>query len=139
VKAGIKRTWTPLGATVLWGEGGQYEDQFSSLAVLTFVAINFGGRLIPGVPAAITPFGGGGVCFNNRNVFITDSTVNRWGAGVVQEIDAAAMHVWFNWQHLELDANFVATASRTLSSNFRHVSQSFDDLDMFMAGGVIFF
>ena len=29
VKAGIKRTWTPLGATVIWGEGGQYENMFN--------------------------------------------------------------------------------------------------------------
>src|SRR5262249_22444808 len=29
-KAGIKRTWTPLGATVLWGEGGQYIDEFGN-------------------------------------------------------------------------------------------------------------
>ena len=32
LKAGIKRTWTPLGATVIGGEGGQYEDEFLSLA-----------------------------------------------------------------------------------------------------------
>ncbi len=31
MKAGIKRTWTPLGATVLWGEGGQYKDMFNGL------------------------------------------------------------------------------------------------------------
>ena len=31
LKAGIKRTWTPLGATVIWGEGGQYEDQFTGI------------------------------------------------------------------------------------------------------------
>jgi hypothetical protein len=57
----------------------------------------------------------------------------------VQEIDAAAMHVWFNWQHLELDANFVGNGFGGPVDNFKHVSQSFEDLDMFMAGGVIFF
>ena len=31
LKAGIKRTWTPLGATVLWGEYGQYDDQYRGL------------------------------------------------------------------------------------------------------------
>src|SRR5262249_9925169 len=30
-KAGIKRTWTPLGATVLYGQGGQYFGQFTGL------------------------------------------------------------------------------------------------------------
>ena len=31
IKAGIKRTWLPLGATVLYGEYGQYNDQYSIL------------------------------------------------------------------------------------------------------------
>ena len=31
-KAGIKRAWSPAGATVIWGEGGQYLDQFAGLA-----------------------------------------------------------------------------------------------------------
>jgi hypothetical protein len=51
------------------------------------------------------------------------------------------MHVWFNWQHLELDAGFAGngTALSNPSGNFHSVKQNFDDLDMFMAGGVIFF
>ena len=31
LKGGIKRTWMPAGATVLWGEWGQYQDMFSGL------------------------------------------------------------------------------------------------------------
>ena len=31
VKAGIKRAWMPAGATVLFGEWGRYEDQFTGL------------------------------------------------------------------------------------------------------------
>jgi hypothetical protein len=41
-----------------------------------------------------------------------------------------------------LDANFVASprgTSNTDIHNFRSVDQGFQDLDMFMAGGVIFF
>jgi hypothetical protein len=136
VKAGIKRTWTPLGATVIWGEGGQYEDQFSSLASVDLCA---NGSLLGTTPNANAPFGGGGVCFANQNVFLTDSTVNRWGAGVMQEIDSAAMHLWFNWQHQELDADFVGNGFTGPITNFRKVNQSFEDLDLFMAGGVIFF
>ena len=60
VKAGIKRTWTPLGATVLFGEGGQYKNQFSGCAVSR--------RRLP-VPAdtgAAQPQRlNGGVCLNN--------------------------------------------------------------------------
>ena len=31
VKAGIKRAWMPAGATVLFGEWGQYNDMFTGL------------------------------------------------------------------------------------------------------------
>ena len=31
VKAGIKKAWMPAGATVLFGEWGQYNDMFSGL------------------------------------------------------------------------------------------------------------
>ena len=31
VKAGIKRAWMPAGATVLFGEWGQYNDMFRGL------------------------------------------------------------------------------------------------------------
>ena len=37
---------------------------------------------------------------------MTGSEVQRWGLGVVQEIDAAAMHVFASWQHQELDVDF---------------------------------
>ena len=37
------------------------------------------------------------------DVFVTGSEVQRWGLGVVQEIDAAAMHVYARWQHQEID------------------------------------
>ena len=72
---------------------------------------------------------------------MTGSKVDRWGAGVVQEIDAAAMHVWFNWQHLELDAGLCRQRHRPSNPSATSISvkQNFDDLDMFMAGGVIFF
>src|SRR5262249_52160394 len=133
IKAGGKRACAPIQATVLWGEGGQYQDQFSGVAGVDLCQ---GGP--SGFPAATTPFGNGGICFNNASAFLTSSTVNRWGAGVMQEIDSAAMHIWFNWQHLELDGNFVANPF-TDTSNFRRANQSFEDLDMFMAGGVIFF
>ena len=139
VKAGIKRTWWPAGATVLWGEGGQYMNQFSSLAGVDLCGA---GSLGGTTPNATTPFGGGGVCFNNQSAFLTGSTVDRWGAGVMQEIDSAAMHLWFNWQHLELDTSMVANPIGTDNHNihnFRSVDQGFQDLDMFMAGGVIFF
>ena len=37
------------------------------------------------------------------DVFVTGSEVQRWGLGVVQEIDSAAMHVYARWQHQDID------------------------------------
>jgi hypothetical protein len=137
VKAGIKRTWTPLGATVLFGEGGQYESQFAGLAGANLCGGSTGLSNLGG--GSLNAFSNGGVCVHNPVVFMTDSTVNRWGAGVVQEIDSAAMHLWFNWQHLELDADLIGNGHATADGDFERVGQGFEDLDMFMAGGVIFF
>jgi hypothetical protein len=65
------------------------------------------------------------------------SEVERWGLGLVQEIDSAAMHLWVRWQHQELDVNLIGLDGLT-GDRFR-VNQSFDDWDLFQAGGVIFF
>ena len=34
MKAGIKKAWMPAGATVLFGEWGQYKDMFTGLCGL---------------------------------------------------------------------------------------------------------
>jgi hypothetical protein len=152
-KAGIKRTWTPLGATVIWGEGGQYHDMFNGLCntpgELVSGNFNLTGNSLCTQEVAVP-----GQFFKNgqavtQNAFITGSDVNRWGAGIMQEIDSAAMHVWFNWQHLELNIDAVSAGCgpgattgciETASSSFgKHISTSYDSLDIFMLGGVIFF
>jgi hypothetical protein len=67
--------------------------------------------------------------------------VQRWGLGVVQEIDSAAMHLWARWQHQELDVDLVGYGGDCGSSYFDSCkrNQSFDDWDVFQAGGIIFF
>ncbi len=65
MKAGIRRKWTDLGATVLYGEYTQYIDQIG--------------------PAAL-------------NAGVTSSEFTRWGLGVAQEIDKAAMSVWLKYR-----------------------------------------
>jgi hypothetical protein len=144
LKAGIKRTWTPLGATVIWGEGGQYEDQFTGICsgagAVTNVTTN---------PDCIVNIGGAGNFFANgsnftNNVAITSSTVNRYGVGIVQEIDSAAMHLFARWQHLNLDLNAICTGGvcfngNTAVFNGDKVKTNFSDLDIFQVGGVIFF
>ena len=38
-----------------------------------------------------------------EQLFVTGSEIERWGLGAVQEIDAAAMHVWARWQNMGLE------------------------------------
>jgi hypothetical protein len=150
-KAGIKRTWTPLGATVIWGEGGQYFDEFGNGLCFgnpgpsgTENTQGFCGNLA--IPSGAT-FADGTNFLNE--VAVNSSTVDRWGVGIVQEIDSAAMHVFFRWQHLELsDLNLVCTGVACLSGNVNNahfvgtgerVQGHFDGLDLFQVGGVIFF
>jgi hypothetical protein len=149
VKGGIKRPWTPLGATVLWGEGGQYLHHFAGLC-----------NVESGLGGAANGAAFGNVCqadintsvFSNgvgsaTDVIVNDSTVNRWGAGVMQEIDAAAMQVFFRWQHLELDNLNVACdqelgclngPNRTVAFGEKF-SPKFDGLDIWQVGAVILF
>jgi hypothetical protein len=131
MKGGIKRTWLPLGATVVYGQGGQYFDMFGGLC----------GNLncTTTIPSGFT--GADGINIGDL-VTVTGSTVNRWGAGVVQEIDAAAMHVFFNWQHLNLDLNSTCVQAGGCTNNVafgEKVKDRFNDLDIFQLGGVIFF
>ena len=58
---------------------------------------------------------------------VLSSQADRYGLGVVQEIDAAAMSLWAKWRHHEYDAT-------TAAGNF-----SAEDVDMFLAGAVIFY
>jgi hypothetical protein len=101
--------------------------------------------------------------------------VQRWGVGLVQEIDSAAMHLFARWQHLDLDLN--ATDGRLCNTGDvqtvgygayattgcfvqigvdkhkkpifiageankhygKGLGTSFEGLDIFQIGGVIFF
>jgi len=115
VKPFIKRTWNPLGATVLYGEYYQYNDFYG----LANAGAGIGGFL-PNCPS--------GSCQ------ITDTQVDRWGLGVVQEVDAAAMHLYARWQHLSMEEfKFTDTVNGT------NHSQGFTDNDLFQVGGIIFF
>lgn len=104
LKPFVKTDWTPLGATTFYGEYGNYEDQAFSL-------------------------GNANLCTAANPCNLTGSEVDRWGAGVVQEIDAAAMHVFARWQHQSIDLDTTGPAA----------TPSFDDWDLYQVGGVIFF
>jgi hypothetical protein len=136
VKAGIKKAWFPAGATVIWGEGGQYLHQFSGLCANPSGSDDSCEAFIP-----VGTFKNGDAITNQ--VQINDSTVDRWGIGVVQEIDSAAMHLFARWQHLSLDISAtcddVACGPNGKTKRGASFSPSYEDLDLFQVGGVIFF
>lgn len=68
VKAGIRQRWTPLGATIVYGDYAEYLDQIG-----------------PNLLAAGA----------------TSSTLQRYGGGIAQEIDAAAMTVYMKYQRYD--------------------------------------
>jgi hypothetical protein len=123
LKGGIKRTWSPLGATVLFGEYAEYKDQFGGIAGTDVCAAGGAFNLQGGGAAPVCAAG---------PVAVTNSEVQRWGLGVVQEIDPAAMHLYARWQHLDLDVDLVTTGGTS-------VNQDFESWDLFQVGGVIFF
>src|SRR5262249_22806218 len=154
---------------VLYGQGGQYFDQFAGGSLCPVgPGPSFGpasglgqgqgfcglssvssGTTLSGAQSQAA-FGTGAFKGENVNniVAVNGSTVNRWGAGIVQEIDSAAMHVFFNWQHLQVELNQVCTGGSFVNNDGfvdpdnclsghhfvpigSHVSSRFDDLDLF--------
>jgi hypothetical protein len=123
VKPFWRKAWSPIGATVLYGEYGQYNDQFAAGAALS--AWDF------------PVLWNGPYCLQDASCQISGSEVERFGLGIVQEIDSAAMHLYARWQHQELDVDI--SAFNFATGEVDHLSQSFDDWDLFQVGGIIFF
>ena len=73
-----------LGATTFYGEYAQYNDFF-------------GASLANGINANLFNENCTGTGFGDGCI-VVGSEMERWGLGVVQEIDAAAMHLWARWQ-----------------------------------------
>jgi hypothetical protein len=165
VKAGIKRAWMPAGATVLFGEWGQYNDMFRGLCAAGVPGNQNNGTSLCTANIPIGVNGSDGTAILNAAV-VNGSEVQRFGLGIVQEIDSAAMHVFARWQHMDLDLSATDNAPCSVGSltalgcgtitttkfkkevftpgqankNFgKGLSTSFDDLEIFQIGGVIFF
>jgi predicted porin len=146
LKAGIKRTWLPLGASVLYGEYGRYNNQYSTLAGTDVCSGGGFTNVFPATANKLGPtgssFGTAPICTSgafDNGVFVSGSEVQRWGLGVVQEIDSAAMHVFARWQHQELDVDLRGFDLVGDCAHGCKASQGFDNLDLFQLGGVIFF
>lgn len=124
-KAGVRAKLNPLGATVFYAEYGRAKDAFGGIAAngSTCGAFN-------GVGGAIDA-----ACLTDADatVSITGSEFDRWGLGVVQEIDAASMAVWLKYKQHQVDADFLDAKTNTSGT------QDFEDLNLVAFGGVIFF
>lgn len=86
-KSGIRRKWTPLGATVIYGDYAEYDDQLG--------------------PTALA-------------LGATGSRFSRYGGGIAQEVDAAAMTVYLKVQ--QYDARVSGSPSLTQLDGFGAVS-----------------
>ena len=82
-KGGIRQKWTPLGATIVYGDYARYNDQLG--------------------PGALA-------------LGATASTLQRFGGGIAQEIDAAAMTVYLKYQHYEADVTGLSPTVGNLDS-----------------------
>jgi hypothetical protein len=124
----LKRNMLPLGATVFYGEYGEYDDMFGSL---------FGGNVC-GAFAGLPGTNAGAFCGAavGNTLFVTGSEIQRFGLGAVQEIDSAAMHIGLRWQHQEADIDFVGLNAAGAPTN---VGQGFEDWDAVQFIGIMFF
>jgi hypothetical protein len=71
---------------------------------------------------------------------LTGSEFRHYGAGVVQEIDSAAMSLWISWRHFEGEVDCAGGCSLALEGpNAFGTSFQFDDMDIVKAGALINF
>jgi predicted porin len=127
VKAGIRAGLNSLGKTVFYGEYGQDKDMFSGLT---------GGAVFSGVTNVCDGFAGTGgsidtACGGGAVVKATGSTFDRYGFGVVQEIDAASMAIWLKYKNYSSDIDFTA--------NGVGGKQDLEDLHIYALGAAVFF
>lgn len=71
---------------------------------------------------------------------VNTSTLEQYGIGVVQNIDAAAMQVWLAWRHYEVDdLNCTGGAAACTAVGLAAGNNSFEDFDVIKAGALIAF
>lgn len=99
IQAGIAQRWNSLGKTIIYGEYANSDD-----GVLTSNA------------------------HSGLGVNITGSDYDRWGVGIAQKIDAAAMEVYALYRHHEVDLEVDGAAVADV-----------EDFDIFVIGSRIKF
>jgi hypothetical protein len=87
VDGGIEKNWTGWGITTFYGEWGRLDSGTEGI-LASFAYPGLG-------PSATGTFAAGTV--------VTDSSVQWWGLGAVQKIDAAAMDFYVAYRHYSAD------------------------------------
>lgn len=108
VNAGIRRNFFGIGFTSIYGEYARSEDAVTGLNV------------------SVASAGGGDIDY------VTSSSMQMWGVGIVQHISAAQIDLFFSYRHLS--ANVAG-----LEPDGTAVVAPLEDVDLFLAGSRIRF
>jgi hypothetical protein len=121
VKGGLRERWSSLGHTVLYGSYARRNDMFSDTSVSPLLA-----------------FGN----VTSANTHATSSELNEWSIGAVQEIDAAAMSLWLQYDHFDASlSGCTASTSTTVCSvgSTGIAAKGLDDFQLVKFGALINF
>lgn len=119
VKGGVRRQWFSLGHTVLYGEYGQYNDMYGGFSC---------SATLDGPNNTI-----GKECRDDDGIAVTGSQIERWGLGIVQEIDSAAMSIWAKYVNLDPEIDYIELDTED------HRTQDYEEFHTFLVGAMINF
>jgi predicted porin len=110
VEAGIEKKWIPLGKTTIFGQYYDYDGGANGISTFS----------VPGE-------------FTSDPILSTG--IQMYGVGVVQGIDAAAMHLYAYYRHYEADL----TVNTGTPAAVTPTAVDLEDLDIVMGGAIIKF
>jgi hypothetical protein len=133
IQGGIEKNWFGLGKTTLFADYAHFKQ-----------GIGISGQNISNFNFLFSPFG---VFTSVDGAFIRNSSVDVWGFGLVQTIDAAAMDLYIGFRNFSGDADLVVVESRNVGTpqepeferRVRTRALNIDDFQAVMAGGIIRF
>jgi hypothetical protein len=94
IQGGITKNWFGFGNTAIFGEYSRNEG--------------WGARGGPLAPNGASFAGANGSVDVNG---VTDTAMNVWGAGITQNVDAAATELYLDWRHWEADVTCHSTGA----------------------------
>jgi hypothetical protein len=127
LQGGIDKRFFPVGATTLYGEYGGYSN--FGVNAYAISGTNLAGPVVYPATAPTVQNGNGMVPGPQVNA-ISDSSVNRWGAGVVQKFDAAALEVYGVYQHWEADVSYYTVVTPTTMVTAKAPTDAFNSFSL---------